>query len=188
MTKKKLCWLALGSNLPYGGMEPLQVVEAAISALQGAGLDETKVSTFYQTEPVPKSDQPDFINCVVVGKTDHKALEILEVCQSIEQSFERARSTRWGARTLDIDIINYDNQIVPSIGAWRAVADKMNADTEMPRLVLPHPFMHQRAFVLKPLCDLTPGWRHPVYNRTAADLLAEQPEQDRVGVVAVEVK
>ncbi len=188
MMEKKHCWLALGSNLPYGGMEPLQVIEAAITALQDAGLDQTRVSGLYRTEPVPKSDQPDFINCVITGKTHHKALEILDICQSIERIFGRERSTRWGARTLDIDIINYDHQIYPSLDEWRAVADHVDVSTDMPKLVLPHPFMHQRAFVLRPLCDLVPGWSHPVYSRTATDLLSEQPEQDRDSVVAVEVK
>ncbi len=185
MTDKKLCWLALGSNLPYGDIGPMQVIEDAIIALQDAGLDQANVSGFYRTEPVPKSDQPDFINCAVTGKISHKALKMLDICQSVEQSFGRDRSTRWGARTLDIDIINYDNQTYPSIEVWRAVAENMDANTEMPKLVLPHPFMHQRAFVLKPLCDLAPGWRHPVYSRTAADLLSQQPEQDRASVVAV---
>jgi len=188
MTKKKICWLALGSNLPHGGLEPLQVITAAITTLQDAGLEQIKVSEFYRTEPVPKSDQPDFINCVVTGNTSHKALEMLGICQSVEQTFGRDRSTRWGPRTLDIDIINYDHQIVPSIEAWRAVAEEMNASTAMPKLALPHPFLHKRAFVLQPLCDLFPGWRHPVYRRTAADMLSDQPEQDRGGVVAVEVK
>ena len=188
MTEKKLCWLALGSNLPYRGMEPLQVIDAAITALQDAGLDQVKVSGFYRTEPVPKSDQADFINCVLTSKTDYNALEILNICQLIEQSFGRDRSTRWGARTLDIDIINYDHQIIPSIEEWRAAAEAVDANSELPKLVLPHPCMHKRAFVLQPLCDLVPGWWHPVCSRTAADLLSQQPEQDRVGVVAVEMK
>ncbi len=188
MAEKKLCWLALGSNLPHGGMEPLQVIRAAIAALKDLGLDQIKISGFYRTEPVPKSDQPDFINCVITGETSHKALEILDICQSVEQSFGRDRSIRWGARTLDIDIIDYDHQLYPSIDTWHAVADNMEATTVMPELLLPHPFMHQRAFVLRPLCDLVPDWRHPVYRKTAADLLSEQPEQDRASLVALEVK
>ena len=188
MTEKKLCWLALGSNLPYRDMEPLQVINSAIDALQDVALDAIKVSGFYQTAPVPTTDQPDFINCVVAGETVHNALEMLDICQSIEMSFGRDRAARWGARTLDIDIIGHDQQIYPSVAAWRAVAENMAAGTEMPELVLPHPFMHQRAFVLRPLCDLAPEWWHPVLRRTVADLLSVQHEQERTSVVPLEVK
>lgn len=188
MTEKKLCWLALGSNLSYGDMQPIEVLEAAIAALKDAGLDGVEVSFFYRTAPVPKSDQPDFINCVVTGCADHSALEMLEVCQSIEMSFGRDRVVRWGARTLDIDILNYGDQIYPSLEEWHAVANNVSPDTEMSKLVLPHPYMHARAFVLKPLSDVVRLWRHPVYNRTADDLYSDLPADDRAGVIPVEVK
>lgn len=185
MTEQKLCWLSLGSNLPHDGMQPAEVLEAAIIALKGAGFDALKSSDFYQTEPVPKSDQPDFVNCVVTGKTDHTAHEVLDICQSVEKSFGRDRTTRWGARTLDIDIIDYGHRVYPSADMWHTVADNARAETRMPELVLPHPFMHKRAFVLQPLCDLAPDWQHPVYQRTAVDLLSEQSADDRAGVVPI---
>ncbi len=188
MTEKKLCWLALGSNLSYGDMQPIDVVKAAIVALKDAGLNGVRVSFFYRTAPVPKSDQPDFINCVVIGHVSHSALEMLEICQSIEISFERDRAVRWGARTLDIDILNYDGQVYPSLDEWHVLASNVSPDTEMPKLVLPHPYMHARAFVLKPLSDVVPLLRHPVYNRTVDDLYSDLPDEDRAGVIPVEVK
>lgn len=188
MMSKKLCLLALGSNLSYGGMQPIDVIKAAIVALKDAGLDGVRVSAFYRTAPVPKSDQPDFINCAVTGWTDHNVMETLDICQSIEGLFGRDRAVRWGARTLDIDIINYGDQVYPSLEEWHAVASNVSADTEMPKLVLPHPYMHKRAFVLKPLSDVVPLWSHPVYCRTADDLYSDLSVQDRAGVVPIEVK
>lgn len=174
MTQKKPFWLSLGSNLPYGELQPVDVLKAAIAELESAGLEQITVSRFYQTEPVPKSDQPNFVNCAVAGQTTHDAQGLLKLCQSIEQSFERDRTTRWGARTLDIDIIGYDRSIWPSFDEWHAIASAMCAETTMPELVLPHPFMHLRAFVLEPLCDVAPDWQHPVFGSTAQDLLSKQ--------------
>lgn len=188
MTDKKLCWLALGSNLPHGGLQPQQVIRSAITSLKKAGLNEVKVSGFYRTAPVPRSNQPDFINCVIAGETNYSALEMLDICQSVEMSYGRERAVRWDARTLDIDIINFGQQVFPSLDEWHVVANNMKASTNIPHLVLPHPFMHRRAFVLRPLCDLMPEWRHPVFGRSASDLLSDQGEQDRKHVEPVEVK
>lgn len=188
MSQRKACWLSLGSNLPYGELQPIDVLKAAIAALESAGLDHIAVSSFYQTEPVPKSDQSDFINCVVAGRIMSDAQGLLALCQSIEQSFARDRATRWGARTLDIDIIGYGQTVLPSVQEWHAVARSMHADTTMPELVLPHPFMHQRAFVLKPLCDVAPDWQHPVFRRKAKDLLAKQRLANQATVDLGQVK
>lgn len=188
MNKTKPCWLSLGSNLPFQDKQPIDVLKAAIAALGNAGVHSIEVSGFYQTEPVPKSDQPDFINCVVTGATDLLPHDLLAVCQSIEMSYGRKRATRWGTRTLDIDIIDYDQQLYPSVDEWHAVAVNVSAGTKMPELVLPHPFMHVRAFVLKPLCDLTPDWRHPVYRTTAVGMLLGQPQAGQAGIVPIGVK
>jgi len=188
MGKSKICLLSLGSNLPYGDMEPIGVLNAAITALENAGFRSVKVSGFYETEPVPKSDQPNFINCVIEGKTSQNALGVLHICQSVERSFDRERHVRWGARTLDIDIISYDQEVYPLTEEWCVLAADVDAEATVPELVLPHPSMHKRAFVLRPLCDLAPDWLHPVYGRTAADLLLEQSVADQAGVVRVQVK
>lgn len=185
MGKLKICLLSLGSNLPYSDMEPIGVLNAAIAELGKAGFQSIKVSGFYETEPVPKSDQPNFINCMVKGATKHDALETLHICQAVERSFDRERHVRWGARTLDIDIISFDQQVYPSTEEWRVVAAGVGAEATVPELVLPHPSMHKRAFVLRPLCDLAPDWLHPVYGRIAADLLAEQSVADQAGVVRI---
>ena len=188
MKGTKPCWLALGSNLPHGGLQPLEVIQSAINALKVAGLGRVEVSGFYRTAPVPISDQPDFINCVIAGETTYSALEMLDICQSIELSHGRKRAVRWDARTLDIDIISFNHQVYPSLEEWRAIADNMKVSTNMPDLVLPHPFMHKRAFVLRPLCDLAPDWRHPVIGISALDLLSDQDEQARKSIVPVEAK
>ncbi len=185
---QKNCLLSLGSNVPCRGMEPSDIIEAAIIAIRTSGVDEIEVSKFYETEPVPKSEQPNFINCVVAGVTEKDAQDLLAICQTIELSFDRERSTRWGPRTLDIDIIDYDSQVYPNDRTWRSVAGEANPHADIPELILPHPRLHQRAFVLKPLCDLAASWMHPVYAKSCRDLLMALPDLSRAGVVPVDVK
>lgn len=184
LAQKNVCFLGLGSNLPYGNLSPAETVRAAIEALSDAGVSEIKTSPFYGTSPVPKSDQPDFVNCVVTGQTSLKAAALLHACQRIEMSFGRKRDDRWGARTLDVDILSYNNDVVPARADWQAIASRAAEGAVIPDLVLPHPQLHRRAFVLVPLCDLVPGWAHPVFGSCADDLLKVLPKSERLGVWA----
>ena len=144
-------WVALGSNLG----DPRAHVVRAVRWLDAVpGVRVVARSRLHRTAPVGPP-QPDYVNAVVRVVTTLPPLALLRALQALEAAAGRQRRVRWGARTLDLDLI-----------AWgeRTLAH--------PDLTLPHPRMHERAFVLAPLCDIDPDWRHPRLGRRADGLLA----------------
>jgi 2-amino-4-hydroxy-6-hydroxymethyldihydropteridine diphosphokinase len=134
-------------------------LDAALAQFPLYGIVIVARSRFYESEPVPRSDQPWFVNAVVRVETALMPDDLLSRLHAIEHGFGRVRRERNEARTLDLDLLDYDGSI---------------CDDE--QLVLPHPRLHERAFVLKPLLELAPDWHHPLFDRSAADLLAALPE------------
>lgn len=153
--------VALGANLPsptHGG--PRDTLEAALIALGEAGLRIVRRSALYETAPVPVSDQPWYVNGVAVVATPLGPIEVLETLHRIEAAFGRVRAEVNAPRVLDLDLLAYD--------------DVVRED----RPILPHPRLHERAFVLRPLADVAPDWRHPVQGTDIAEMLdAIGPEQ-----------
>lgn len=144
--------IALGSNLG----DSLATLTAACDRLQAHAQIELKQrSSFYQTKPVGPP-QPDYINGCVVVKTALTAIALLDELLAIEQTFGRERLEHWGPRTLDLDLLLYDNDII-----------------NHPRLQVPHPRMAERGFVLVPLAEIAPDWLHPTQQRPIADLRAD---------------
>lgn len=113
-----------------------------------------KQSSYYRTEPWGYRDQDDFINLVIKVQTSYTLLELLDFLQSVERGLERVRAKPWGPRTIDLDILFYNNDIFTS-----------------PRLIIPHPHIGNRGFVLFPLEEIDPHLVHPVYRKTITQLL-----------------
>jgi 2-amino-4-hydroxy-6-hydroxymethyldihydropteridine diphosphokinase len=137
--------LAIGANLPSPFGSPRQTVERALDALAAAGLTLLARSRWYESAPVPPSDQPWYVNGVVALATERSPGELMALLHGIEASFGRIRRQRNEARVLDLDLIAYDELVL--------------SGPQSP--ILPHPRMHERAFVLLPLAELAPEWRHP---------------------------
>lgn len=136
-----LVYIGLGSNL----QNPLQQIKTAINDLQSlAGVTIITVSSLYQSPPMGPADQPDYINAVISLETSLSPHQLLDALQSVEQLHGRERKRHWGERTLDLDILLYGDQIL---------------DDE--RLTIPHPGMHERAFVLYPLAEIAPDIEIP---------------------------
>lgn len=152
--------IALGGNLPSWVGAPRTTLEAALAALEEAGVRILRKSSWYVTAPVPASDQPWFTNGVVSAETDLGPEALLELLHGIEAAFGRVREEKNGARTLDLDLLAHGE----------AVQTEKNP-------ILPHPRLHERAFVMVPLAEIAPDWRHPVLNRTAAEILAGIPAE-----------
>jgi len=149
--------IGLGANLPGpGGETPKENLLKALDALKDKGIRVRSVSPFYKSAPVPASDQPWYVNAVAVIETTFSAKEVLSALHEIEEQMGRHRRIRDEARMIDLDLLDYNGLVRPGGEGGPA---------------LPHPRMHKRAFVLQPLCDLADDWRHPVLDKTAAELL-----------------
>lgn len=154
----------------------VELLNGASRALSRNGLSMVEMSGFYQTPAFPKESGPDFVNCVAKMVTELSAVDVLAVLHEVEAEFGRTRDKRWEARVLDLDLIDYDGLIVPDQtvhAEWRhmAIEDQMRRTPK--QMILPHPRVQDRPFVLVPMRDVAPDWVHPVTGVTLADMLAQ---------------
>ena len=152
--------VAIGSNLNSKSFgSPEQNCNAAIDMLKKY-FEVAQSSSFYKTEPIPKSEQPWFVNCIVNIKSKISPSRILDTLLEIELQFGRKRSRKNEARVIDLDLIAYNSLIVKSL-----------------KLTLPHPRMHLRKFVIQPICDINKNWIHPISKKKAFEILKELANQ-----------
>jgi 2-amino-4-hydroxy-6-hydroxymethyldihydropteridine diphosphokinase len=155
-----VAYISIGSNI---GDRLLHLTEAVRALHSNEGITVEAISSIYETAPVGFTNQEDFLNMVVYVETDLAAEDVLKVCQKIEHELGRIRAIRWGPRTADLDILLYNND---------------NIETE--NLIVPHPRMHERAFVLIPLLEIAPLAAHPT---AEAKLFAEEAAVRDEGVI-----
>jgi 2-amino-4-hydroxy-6-hydroxymethyldihydropteridine diphosphokinase len=152
-------YLGLGSNL--GDREA--AIAGALDRLAARGFRTTLESSLWLTEPVGGPPQGMFLNAVAGGETELPAEALLEACLATERDLGRVRGERNGPRTIDVDVLFYGSERL-----------------ERPGLVVPHPRLHERRFVLAPLAEIAPGLVHPVLGLTVAELLARCPDRSFV--------
>ncbi|MBK17418.1 MAG: 2-amino-4-hydroxy-6-hydroxymethyldihydropteridine diphosphokinase [Rhodospirillaceae bacterium] len=161
-----MIFIGIGGNLPsekYGSTpevlaKTLQVIDAKVCAV-------VRCSPWYRSAPVPVSDQPDYLNAVLELSTELSANDLLAALHRVEEEIGRVRSAKNAARIVDLDLLAYDDQVI--------VSDAENG------LSVPHPRLHERAFVLLPLKDLMPEWVHPASRLSISQLIRTLPADQR---------
>jgi 2-amino-4-hydroxy-6-hydroxymethyldihydropteridine diphosphokinase len=147
-------FIGLGGNLNSAVGAPLLTLQAALKAMPEMEIEVHRISPWYRSAPWPTSDQPWFVNGVADVVTSLTPLDLMERLHELETRFGRVRSVPNAARTIDLDLLAFDDEL------WSGVVN------------IPHPRLQDRDFVLAPLADLAPGWRHPLLGKTATELLA----------------
>lgn len=146
--------IAMGGNQLWQGLSTPQVFAQALTVLRDAGVTPYRASHLYYTRPVGPPQDP-YINAVIAIRYMRSATALMRVLHAVEDQFQRQRHQKWGARTLDLDLIDFH-------GAVRSG-----------EVLLPHPRMADRAFVLMPLCDVAPQWQHPLTRKSIHTLIAD---------------
>lgn len=173
--------IALGANLSFDQTPPALTLRNAIQELARQGLIATAESRFYSTPCFPPGAGPDYVNAAISINGNLSEVDVLAVLHSVEELFGRQREQRWGMRTLDLDLICHGERVLPSLKefeSWRCLAPETQAKTAPSELILPHPRLQDRAFVLVPMADVAPDWRHPVLGKTVVEMLADLPPED----------
>jgi len=179
----------MGANLPSDIGPPEATINAALGALAGEKIEVLAVSRMFRSPAFPAGSGPDYVNGAVLCRTSLAVGEILPALHRIEQTHGRRRAKRWGARCLDIDLLAVGNQIRPDRAtyvSWQALSVDEQLSKVPEQLILPHPRLHERAFVLIPLADIAPAWRHPVLGQTVAEMLAALPKSDLGAITPLE--
>ena len=167
--------VGLGGNLPGPAGPPPATLEAALERLAAAGVRTVRRSRWYRAAPVPPSGQPWYTNGVALVETGLDPAGLLALMLRVEASLGRRRrpgERRWAARVLDLDLLAYGDLVVGAGGGGG------------PPPVLPHPRLHERAFVLLPWAEVAPAWRHPVTGRTVAEMIRALPPGQQVEPLA----
>ncbi len=177
--------IALGGNLPHGNSTPRQTLVRAIGEITDSGLSVKAVSRFYATPCFPPGAGPDYVNAAVLVAGPSDPAAVLRILHGIEARFGRERVQRWGMRTLDLDLVFMGDLVLPDRAtqqSWRDLPAAEQVRRTPDRLILPHPRLQDRAFVLVPVRDVAPDWRHPLLGRTVAEMCAALPKADLDGV------
>jgi len=177
--------VALGANLPSRAGGPADTLRAALDRLGDSGLRVAAVSRVFATRCFPQGAGPDYVSAaaVVTGAADPRTL--LKSLHRVERAFGRERTQRWGRRVLDLDLLAFGDMVLPDLDTqarWRnlPLQDQMTCSPDS--LVLPHPRIQDRAFVLIPLAEIAPDWTHSVLRCSVSEMADALPEAEKAQI------
>ncbi|MFK7869693.1 MAG: 2-amino-4-hydroxy-6-hydroxymethyldihydropteridine diphosphokinase [Roseobacter sp.] len=187
---RSVALIALGSNVALEGVTPKIIIQSAVEVIGESCGAIRAVSRLFSTPAHPLGSGPDFVNAALVLETIMAPTALLAALHAIESSQGRLRKKRWGPRTLDLDLLALEDTLLPDRAVfdhWRGLATEEQQQKTPETLILPHPRLHERAFVLVPLADALHkagiDWTHPVLHVTVDEMLDTLPKSERLGVV-----
>lgn len=170
--------IALGANIPLEGETTADALRYAVAQLQAQGWDLKALSPFYSTPCFPAGAGPDYVNAAARFNCSLPVEQVLKTLHQIEAGYGRKRNERWAGRTLDLDLLAIGQTILPdvtTVQSWIDLPLDRQKHEAPDQLLVPHPRIQDRAFVLIPLCDIAPDWYHPILRSTVADLCKKLP-------------
>ncbi len=173
--------VALGSNAKSRHGSPRGTLERALAALDEGPVRVAKASRFFLTPFVPAGEAPDVVNAVALVVTELEPVELLAHLHRIETDFDRARGARWTSRSLDLDLLAMGERILPDragLETWMTMPFREQKHRTPETLILPHPRLQDRAFVIVPAAEVAPDWRHPLSGQTIAQMCAQLPDEE----------
>lgn len=187
MFNHKFSLVALGANLPSAIGDVGETLRMAARILHEKPENTiTAFSRFWRTPAIPAGSGPEFVNGAIILRTTLSANDLLTQLHETEAQLGRDRSTgRWSARVLDLDLIGYENLILPDPDThkqWVKLSMERQLIVAPDNLILPHPRLQDRGFVLAPLAEIAPDWVHPVTGRSVTEMLANLPASEIAGI------
>lgn len=178
--------VALGANLARDTNDLTLTLAQALALLEDIpALSVSHVSRWYRTPAIPAGSGPDFVNGAAALNSDLSPDQILQILHGVEADLGRTRPERWAPRVCDLDLLAAGTAVLPdaaSVERWMSL-DESEAQARTPdQLILPHPRLHLRAFVLVPICDIAPDWMHPVLQLSVEDLRARLTPEMCAGI------
>lgn len=167
-------------------------LKTAVKQVAEAGWEVVATSRFYRTPAFPPGAGEDYVNAVFSVRLPDDATPhaLLADLHRVEAELGRKRMTRWASRTLDLDLIAWDDVVAPDLDTlrhWMELPLEVQQTATPDRLILPHPRVQDRSFVLVPLADIAPDWTHPVLGRTVVEMLQARPQAEKDEIVPLSV-
>ncbi len=181
--------VALGSNALSDLALSLGLVKDSILQLEREGLRINAISRFYRTPCFPAGAGPDFVNAAIEVQSALSDRALLDLFHEVEAAFGRERPSRWAPRTLDIDLIASGDHIAPdraTLAHWMDLPLEVQKRVAPDEMILPHPRLQDRGFVLIPLMDIAPDWRHPVLGKTIRQMCEALPAAEKAEIQVIE--